>query len=221
MAIIHRAYTFQAGVFHAQLQRKLAQGVTLFPEYLLDLAKISTRNNSMPVQNILKDIRYDDDWLSISKTDSHTFLWYMLALANTVDFAPSLSKHFPMGHHILKEVLRQSGWLDKEITLILYGQPLQTLVESAGSVFLAQELVGVDQFGGWLNLDTIIPLLARLQETANPFNFPHREILEKVADFATTWDSEPKNLLLTVYEDANAMLQTAIDRQSALFLILD
>jgi hypothetical protein len=222
MAIIHRAYSFDPIVFHSMLQEKLMKHNQFSLDTVLDLARTIVSNAPENTKRVLEDMRFDDVWLDTSDDEiSHTNEWYMIALAQNLSPAPSLSNRLQVSHIVLKLILPITGWTDTEVELLLRGQLLDTLVESSGNTFFINEFRGLKQYGGWLSVDDIKSLLFRLQGVERYFSSPSREAEEALAKFAVHWSLSPGEMMRKAYADAREMLQTAIERNSALFVLLD
>jgi hypothetical protein len=105
--------------------------------------------------------------------------------------------------------------------LMLRGESLDTLVESSGNDFFINEFRGIGQYGGWLGLEDVKLLLSRLRQVEKHFAYPNHEAVNILANLAGLWSQSPAEMMSKAYADAIEMLQTAINRNSALFVLLD
>lgn len=219
MTMAHAAWTFDPGQFHSSLEKAVLQNNTLNEEKLLALAKMSLSNPSPSLSKALDFMRFDDDWFDPSidiATNS-----YVIILASMLSLAPSLSDHFVNGYQVLEVVLPLAGWTEAETNELLRGHSLRRLVlESWNTTFISKFGVHVIPYGGWLKLSHVETLLSHLQSSKIFFDQPSQGLLK-----AIEWSKyKRENLAQTLqdaYSDAKEMLQTAINRKSALFMIID
>jgi len=222
MAIIHRAYSFDPARFHANLESKIVEQGRLRLDVLRDWAADIVANASPTVQQTLKDIRFDDEWLDASdESVSRSDFWYMIVLAETLSPMPSLSNRLPVSWRVLREILPYVGWNTAEVELIIRGKWLRTLVESSGNTLFTAEFTTLDQFGGWLSVDDQKTLWSRLLSVEHYFPFPTKELPESFLSFANLWLLSPTEMLEKGFADAREMLQAAIAQNSALLVALD
>lgn len=223
MAIIHRAYTFDPVQFHTRLEERVIQHGQLALDALYNLVTTIVANASETTLKALEDMRFNSEWLDVSDEEvSRLPNWYMIVLAQALSPAPSLSNRLMSSYGVLERILPIVGWTDAEIRLLVQGNRLHTLVESSGNPLLRDKFYyGVDQFGGWLSLIDIESLLSRLLAIEERFMSPSPQLIGSLLDFAQWWSQSPIEMISKAYADAKEMLQTAVERSSALFMILD
>jgi hypothetical protein len=134
MAIVHRAYSFDPKTFHRRLNDRLVLQKRLQLNVLLALAEEAVASASGTVQQALRDIRFDDEWLDSSDEEvSWTTHWYMVALAGELTPAPSLSNRSAVSWRVLELALPFLGWDEAEVRLLLRGKPLHSSECGRGS----------------------------------------------------------------------------------------
>jgi hypothetical protein len=220
--VVHRAYTFDPLAFHKYLKEKIGSGDNLDLLALQQIASDVVSNASDTTLQILEAIRFDDEWFDTSHPDdSFTTHWYILALVAALRKAPSLSNRSLFSWELLKLGLPEVGWSEADVKLLVYGELLKTLIESSGDSRFLSEFVGISQFGGWLSLDTIRRLLPKLDISLEALPARQREVRESLAFYAEIQSEDPLVTLRLAFADAAEMLNVAISRNEALFLILD
>lgn len=223
MARIQTAYTFDPGSFHRKLEAKLVTNNQLRLEVLHDLAAAIVANSKEVTQEVLEFLRFDPEWLETQEEEEVSYVdrWYVIALADQLTPAPSLSNRCPVSHLVLQYVLPLLGWSREEWRLLLYGAPLQTLLETSGNTLFITELWVINQYGGWLSLEMIAKLLSHLLLAEDFFPSAVLEAKKEITDLAGWWSRSPAELLSQAYADAREMLETALARNQALYLLLD
>jgi hypothetical protein len=222
MAITHSAYTFNAKKFHDVLRDRIVQNGALSATALYKTAESTMARAGQSTQHFLTNVRFDKDWLNTSDLEvSKTIYWYIIALADTCTPAPSLSSHFPVGFRVVQTTLPLAAWETSAIETVIRGQPLHTLVDSSNNPLFMNEFVGVDQFGGWIPRDKAKELLSKLQAAEQFFTGNAPASLEAVSEIARLWAQAPRDVMRIAYSDAVAMLRSAKDADSDLFVILD
>ncbi len=223
MGRIQTAYTFDPTSFHRELEAKLVVGNQLRLEALHDLAAAIAANPKKETQEVLELLRFDPEWLETPEEEGVSYVdrWYVIALADHLIPAPSLSHRCPVSHLVLQYVLPLLGWSREEWRMLLYGAPLQTLLEASGNALFITELWVVNQYGGWLSLEMVAKLFSHLLLVEDFFPSPLLEAQKEITDLAGWWSRSPVELLNQAYADAHEMLETALARKQALYLLLD
>jgi hypothetical protein len=223
MAVLHRAYHFDANVFHRTLRSTIFTADAIDDGKLQDAARAAVATASPVTQDMLIMLRFDPELLVTPEPDvSRTHLWYLFLLAQSVQAAPSLGNRFCGSYYLLERVLPLVGWAPTEVTTLIRGLPLHTLVESSGDSALFAELrIGLDPYGGWLPSTQARPLLARLQQQYSAIHTPSEQLQNALSEYAEWNRTTPTDLLERGYADALEMLQTTIAKQKDLFIILD
>lgn len=220
MAVIHRAYSFDSGLFHRYLQEKTVHQKLLRLDVLLQLAEETVAGASETTQQALEDLRFDDGWFETSD-DGVTWSthWYMIILARHLTPAPSLSNRSPVSWKVLDLTLSTLGWGHAELETLLRGQPLHTLVESSNNPLFVTEFTCINQFGGWLRQSEVRRLYSHLLQTQRLHS--RYAVSEELSKFALLWSQSPAEMLGQAYADAMEMLTVALDKDEALFVVLD
>jgi hypothetical protein len=219
---IQTAYTFDPISFHRELEAKLVVDNQLCLEALHDLAAAIVANPKEATREVLELLRFDPDWLETQEEEtSYVDRWYVIALADQLIPAPSLSHRCPVSHLVLQYVLPLLGWSREEWRMLLYGTPLQTLLEASGNDLFIAELWVVNQYGGWLSLEVVTKVLSHLLLVRDYFPSPLLEARKEITDLVGWWSRSPAELLSQAYADAREMLETALARKQALYLLLD
>jgi hypothetical protein len=187
---------------------------------LLTLAKEIVASASEATRQALNDLRFDSEWLDTS-TDEATWpsYWYMIVLARELIPAPSLSNRSRLSWAVLESFLSQEGWHESQIELLVRGRKLRTLVESSGNPLIVAEFTGINQYGGWLDLDEIGRLYSRLLTVRRDQLVS--SIPAGLAQLASLCSQDPIEMFDKAHADVTEMFETAIARDQALFVILD
>lgn len=222
MAVIHNAYTFDPVKFHIMLEERVIYKRKLSVDALFSMAKEIVINADETTLDTLKYLRYSNEWLCASGLEfCLTGEWYMIAIASVLSPAPSLSSRLPASYYFLELALPVLGWTEGQVKKLLCGKPLRTLVETSGNSLFIAEFSALDQFGGWIDLYSVRTIFSRLQLLQDQFSFPSSNITDTITELSEMWNQDPRKMLVSAYSDAEDMLKTAIERNSALFLILD
>lgn len=223
MAILHRAYHFNAHTFHRTLRPTIFTAGAIDEGKLHDAARAVVTPASPVTQDMLIMLRVDRELLDTPEPDvSRTHLWYLCLLAQSVQAAPSLSNRFRGSYSILERILPRFGWVPTEVTTLIRGLPLHTLVESSGDLALIAEVrIGLDPYGGWIPLAQARHMLAHLHHHHAAIHTPSDQLQNELSDYAERNNTTPVDLLERGYADAVEMLQATIATEQDLFIILD
>jgi len=223
MAVLHRAYHFDANAFHRTLRPTIFTADAIDEGKLRDAARAAVATASSVTHDMLIMLRFDPELLDMPEPDvSRTHLWYLFLLAQSVQSAPSLGNRFHGSYYVLERVLPLFGWIPTEVRTLIRGLPLHTLVESSGdSALIAEFRIGVDPYGGWLPSTQARPLLARLQQDLSAIHTPSEQLQNALIEYAEWNRTTPADLLERAYADALEMLETTVTKQEDLFIILD
>lgn len=224
MAVIHRAYTFDPARFHLMLRQDTIDGGVLREDRLLMAAREAVATASPTMRQALEMVRFDEEWVDRPGEDEAAVRareWYIILLTSTLSSAPSLTHRFPVGWIVLERVLPLAGWTPEDVRRLVRGDRLDTLVASSGDDVFASYFRGVNQVGGWLDVDGAATLRGRLQGAARCFSPSDGFAVEAATPIAALWSRDPHEVLQSVYADVSEMLETAVERRHALFLVLD
>jgi hypothetical protein len=222
VAVIHRAYTFDPLAFHQDLQAKLVVDNQLRLEILRDLAISISAHPTETIQQVLIYLEFDSEWFDTDEEDvSYTDKWYVLALAEKLSPAPSLSHRCQVSFRVLEDVLPFLGWSPDEIKLLVYGERLHRILELFGHPLFVAEFRCINSYGGWLSTEIAAQLLSHLLLMEDFFPSAALEVRKDIKDLAGWWSRSPADLLSQAYTDAREMLETALARKQALYLLLD
>lgn len=245
----HRAWTFDPAAFHHWLEERVIVGGEVRLDLLLELAKSVIKDASSPATwDALDWVGYDEELLE--NDDGLLDWWYMFALTPHLRPAPSLANTLARGQTVLGYVLQRAGWSDDDLRLLALGRPMHLMAATYGSAPIVAEFGESTVFssGGWLDLSEARRLLSRLEEAHDHFFSPSQETLERLdtRDMAKEYvsrlaeshriseqeagklfpsyiayfsQSVPEKLT-NVYRDAQEMLRTALEREDALFLVI-
>ncbi|MDQ3912711.1 MAG: hypothetical protein M3305_13275 [Actinomycetota bacterium] len=245
----HRAWTFNPAAFYQWLEKRVIEGGELRSDLLLELAKSVVKDASPTKWDALDWVRYDEELLENDEGLSNW--WYMFALTPHLRRTPSLADRLPRGQTVLGYVLQLAGWSDDDLRLLALGRPMQLMAATYGSAPIVAEFGQGTVFsgGGWLELSEARRLLSQLEEAQDHFFSPSQETLERfdardmakervsrLAESHRISEQEAEKLfpsyvayflqsapekLTNVYRDAQEMLRTALERDEALFLVIE
>jgi hypothetical protein len=97
---------------------------------------------------------------------------------------------------------------------------MHTLVEQSGIAAFAGAFPSIDQFGGWLDQLQVHALAERLRSAERYFS-PSYLPAAAARPVARVAGLDLEAVLRGAYTDAASMLQAALSRRAALFLVLD
>jgi hypothetical protein len=218
-SIIHIAYTFDSDRFHSELKSKVVVGNQLDIYRLQDLAKAYVKNHT-GITDILSYMRYDEEWLEDPDGDgSQAYLWYTICLTTSFRPAPSLNNNrFHGSHYVLERVLPLAGWNEDDIRALIHGKELSTLLNPQEHKLFVENL---SLYGGCLSPNDIRAIRMHLEDNKTHFLPAAEHSIEVIEEYAGYNNIPPENILEMAYEDALEMLQTAIQREEALYLLWD
>lgn len=222
MAIMHQAYTFDPLLFHRDLEQRVMRRGKLNLDRLRDLARETVATQSATVRDALRLLRFDEEWLTEADPEvTHTHQWYLISLTRYFEPAPALNQRLINSFWILSYALPFVGWSEAATAVFMRGQPLHLLVEHSGNdQFIAEFSVGIDSFGGWIDIEMIQQLHVQLRTVEQAL--AHPEVSKKLAAKNPQYlASMSANVISQAYHDGLDMLSTAVERQRALFIILD
>jgi hypothetical protein len=218
MAVVQAAWTFDPAQFHATLVEKIVVDGQVRLDLLLDLAKAAVVNPSEERSKALDFIRFDEEWLDPS--DPSPNYWYLLALSSVLSLAPSLSTRFIVGWRVMQDILPLAGWDESEIAQLVRGKSLRSLILSAGNRLFHEAFdFRHPSAEGWLSLADIQTLLPHLMASQEYFSSNQQSI--EAIEWAKPFGKDFRQLLQDAYADALDMLNTAILRKSALFIVFE
>ncbi len=225
MAVIHKSYTFDAKRFHAVISQNAFINYHLDADRLLELARKVVANASVTVQQNLETLRFGSEWLDTSEDIARTYLWYLIVLSQELSPTASLSNRYLGSYSVLSLVLPLAGWDSSEIQKLISGRPLHTLPESLDEDFLSDERNFLDQYGGWLSLPEVKLLESRLRAAKNHFSSSATSSIDTLtkaaSDVSAAYSLSAEERLEKAYADGINMLQEAMNKGEALFIILD
>lgn len=219
MAPIHLAYTFDSDRIHDLLIKEIIRNGILDLQLLREQAVSIVQNASEETKHILATLGYDDEWLDDPEEDqSQTSPWYMIHLASVFEPCPSLSNNRFLGYYVLEKILPIAGWTRTEIIELIHGKRLASLLEKPTHKILLNAVV---LLGGCLSQKDIETILFHLKSSASVFTSPSSKVKEVLNTLTDPNNPQPERLLSQAYQDAVDMLETALSRNHALYLIYD
>ncbi len=223
MAIIHFAYTFPSDEFHTMLKAKIVFNDKIDLRVLHDLAATTFEHASDELKQIFDDMRCDETWLEDPDNDgSPAYLWYTLVLYSIMREAPSLSNNrFHGSHIILEDGLPYAGWSNEEIYKLLFGKGIDAILSRNEFQVFARDL---SLHGGCLSQSDIKSLLSHIHESEDILLGQAQEIGKAsnlINKFAKANSLELNEALQMACDDAVEMLETALDRDEALYVLRD
>ncbi len=224
MAIKHRAFTFYPGDFFRAFESAVMVDSKPSLERLYIISKEAATHPSVTMSRALTFFRYDEDWYNYDFSDPQSNWdseWFLVFLASTFKAAPDLSSSAPFSYEILEGVLKIIGWSKESITLLIKGKSLKTLVYAANNPLLTPLFTFPQYRGGWLSEGDIAELYSKLALSEEIFFEHPNQFNTVVADISKRFYLTPDEVIRKSYIEATSMLFSAIQRKSALFLILD
>ncbi len=218
-SIFHVAYTFDSNSFHSELKAKAIRDNELDLNRLQSLAKAYVENFE-GITDILSYMRFDESWLEDPDGDgSQAYLWYMVCLATAFHSAPSLhNNRFHGSHYVLERILPLAGWNEDDSNALIHGKRLSALLDPHEYKLFLENL---SLYGGCLSLKDIQTLWMQLKNSRAHFLPSARQSIAVIGEYAGYNNIPPATVLEMAYEDATEMLQTAIQREEALYLLRD
>lgn len=218
-SVFHIAYTFDSDSFHSNLKTMIAADNELDLNRLQDLARAYVET-SPQILGVLQYMRYDESWLDDPDGDgSQANLWYTICLASSFHPAPSLNNNrFHGSHYVLENVLPFAGWNRDDILALIHGKPLSTLLDPHKYRVFVEAL---SLYGGCLRQNDIRTVREHLKDSEIHFSPSARSSIEAIEKYANHNNVSPASLLGMAYEDVVEMLETAIQRKEALYLLRD
>lgn len=227
MALIHRAFTFDVDKLERKLQPAIVNG-RLEPLALFQLAVQVVEKASSSTIQVLDWLRFDQDWLNISDTQTmRSHLWSLINLADLLSPSPSLSDNHLGSYSVLKLILPLAGWSDTDVNTMIVGSPLSTLLKILNDSLSEDDYVASKQLHGygWISLEEVQNLLYKLKQSEGYFLNQVEESSQKILQWteasSATLKEDSKNLLRYAYADGINMLQASVSKQQPLFLTLD
>jgi hypothetical protein len=213
MAVLHRAWSFDASALATRLDGLLGQG----PKALRRAASAAFDDAGEETLRTLADLRFEPAWLAPDEGgDSRDEEQAAVLLAAAATPLPSLSRSFAAGHLALRIALPDLGWSRERIELLVRGRPLVELFP-VGSA-RRWELSGLDQYGGYLSRGDVEALARELERAADDAS---PVVLSRLAPLAHAHRLTPETVLSRALADAREMLATARSRGADVLSILD
>ena len=145
--------------------------------------------------------------------------WYLIMLIANAESAPSLTyNRFHASYSVLQEILTLASWSEEEAQEIVYGNRLDTILKPYGNQLFLDEFW---LYGGCLRFQDVKRIWKRLIASKQYFfddTYLQAEETERLAYYN---QKPPEQLVKMAYHDAIDMLQTVIDKQQDLYLLLD
>ena len=223
MPLTHKAYTFNPPQFHREIEEQSISNNDFSLNNLLPYCRQIVANASDVTQKTLHYLRYDSEWLDPVDEGLFATDLYIIVLAKHLTPAPSLSNRLH-SYGILELVLPYANWTQEQIKLLIRGKPLHTLLEFSNNPILLRAFTDVDQYGGWIDLQEVEKLFARLTRAADHFFSPQdREFIaiDELSKFPAYKQRDLQNILRDAYTDAKEMLETSLQRGEPIFIIFD
>lgn len=220
MAVAHLAYTFDPIEFRQRFQAEFLHANQLNLHSLHHAAAQVVSNATDRTRRLLSALRFDDQWLDTSSDSPRENEWFILVFSSHLIEATSLSNRFKASWQVLQWILPDVGWASDQVRSLTFGRNLHSLIGTMSHKGLASTFSGLDQYGGWLDLDTSVELRDRLIDAAPYFHRDSYRPSEPLASLATHLSRSPKELIEDAYLDSLDMLGAAIERTQDLFLVL-
>jgi hypothetical protein len=222
MAVVHVAFQFNPSDYYKELLNRMFTDGSWNPDNARILARSIVSEATSEEEETLLYFRFDHSWLPYEAIEGSTPTdWAVLFLTKMLTKSPSLSNRFMGSYAILKTLLPLAGWSPEEINMLLTGRNLNTLIEASGNDILINNITGLQQYGGWLEVADIQNLLEQFLKTEDLFCSPPSSTLTEIAHFASLWHIEPQTLVRLAYLDGFDMLNTATQSEKDLILVLD
>ena len=220
MTIVHRAYTFDQQNFHRRLEQKVIVNGSLDLVMFQKFAKEVVKNADEETMEALQNLRFDEEWLDNPEDIWSGDEWYVIALAESLTKAPSLSKRLLGSYRVLEMTLAIIGWSSQDITTLLTGANLSSLISASFCRPLMLAFRGSIQYGGWISNDIVKRLLGLLQETMSNKERLSATLVGAITDYCKMIGIEPESALNSAYADAEEMLNTATGKKDDLLVLL-
>jgi hypothetical protein len=223
MATIYFSFTFSPERLRSWLRERVVVNGSVDDERLEALAREITAVPSPDTAWALTAMRYGDDWFDPQWFDDPRWqgkLYSMVALAAQMRRVIGPDQHLLW---MLRAVLPQLGWSAEHVLVLTSGDKIHTL-GAALSDPLFDEAFDLAGYGGWLALERISELYARLARLVDSFLSPSTQLLTNLRESAglTAHDeSTLREKLRDAYLTTEGMLATALVRREALYLVLD
>jgi hypothetical protein len=225
MAIKHKAFTFHPAHFFRELENVVIVNSKPIMERLYTISKEVVITPSVTMSRALTFLRYDEEWYSnfYTENDIHrSSNWFLVFLASMLKAAPDLSSSQPFSYTILEKILTQIGWDKESVDLLIVGNRLETLLEFS-NYSLFRSLFSFDQYrAGWLSEEEVNKLYYKLIMSQGTLCEPPAVLFDgAIVDLAKRFYLTPDEVIRKSFAEAMAMLLAAIERKSALFLVID
>ncbi len=222
MALKHRAFIFDENNLFKDLERIPFTNVENFSENLYHLTRKLATNAEGAMLKVLPYIRYDEEWFDRSDPEIYkTSGWFLVYLTSKLRSAPDLSSSQPTSFTVLERILQQIGWSEKDISHLIYGEPLSSIVNLSKNPIIASAISFHQYQGGWLSNQDVSLFYYKLREIQEMFYEPQQRLFNSVSDLAAPFYLQPGEIIRKTFVDVLFMLLYAIDNKSALFLIVD
>lgn len=227
MAIRHTAYGFDAKHFIVSV-RSIAYENSLFNSVALHRhaqETFKTLNLGHPQgRAVLAGLRIDEKSIFLKDADEpESHADFLLLLCKNLVPAPDLSKRVPMGYWVVQTAFPSLGWSEREIHAIVFGDPLETLLDLALPE-VADAFPEFPQECGWLSSQrcsemilTVSGLIEMLDQSSGHL-VPALKALEV---YAEKQQSSSHALLKGALYDIHEMLKWSQKHQMDLFLLLE
>ncbi|MGZ5006494.1 MAG: hypothetical protein ACXWFI_01160 [Methylobacter sp.] len=227
MTIRHTAYGFDAKHF-AETVRMIAYENAVFDSVSLHKhAQQTFRTLSFShstYAELLAGLRIDEELLFPKAGDEpESHIDFLTLLCENLTPAPNLSQRIPMGYFVIQTAFPCLGWSENDIRSIIFGDPLETLLDLA----LPNAIHSFPKFPrecGWLSSERcsgIIPSVLRLIDMLSQSSAELVTAADALASYATERRSTPYALLQSVFFDVLEMLKWSQANQADLFLLLE
>lgn len=159
MAILHRAWTFDARAVAARIAFIVHEGDAAA---LRDAAHAIVAGLTDATAATLAELRFDPEWIDPpDEMSDRTVESIVIILASELGRAPSVAAHV-----VLRDVLAECGWSVAELDLLFYGRPLETMFDAVRDPQLNRCIAGINQYGGWIPRSEAASLRQRLSAVA-------------------------------------------------------
>src|SRR6266700_7056944 len=126
MAIRHHAYGFGPDAYLSDLRAASGVDRTLFAESLQVHAKAVVQQADEVGRDILKYLRYEEEWLGLSEGKPQCVEWLEISLIPHLRPLPSLSHREAHSYFVLDRILPTLGWTKADVDLLIHGKNLDS-----------------------------------------------------------------------------------------------
>jgi hypothetical protein len=219
MTIRQSAFAFSADAFVQCIEASYAHGGVLGQDRLRTESHAALQRASPKTQSVLEHLRYDPEWFA--EGEDAPELWVLVPLAELAVPIPSMSRTYSIGYHVMEETLLALEWDPAEVRQVVYGDVLDGLFTRLPATPGWPFPLPGPFFAGWLTGEACARYLSKLNNLEDALARPVKQVLDAVTEIAEATGVTADALLDATRNDAIASLQTIVDGESDLLLIVD